>query len=193
MIDNDIVRHAREFKREFRNHNYDVSDEGILFPRAKVWISGEYEDNYGVTPNLVPTEGLNHLLMVALKDTAKLNTFYLALFSGSYTPVAGVTAATFTSAASELTSDTEGYSESVRQTWSPGTAAAGVIDNYSSKADFTIATASSVTIRGAALLSSSAKGGTTGVLISIARFGADRTEYDGNLYSLGYRVTASAS
>ena len=193
MLDNDIIRHAREFQRDLNNHKYDVSDEGILFPKSHVWIAGEYEDNYGKTPNLVPTEGLNHLLMVALRDTAKLNTFYLALFTGDYTPTAGITAATFTATANELTSNTEGYAETVRQTWTSAAASAGSIDSYASKADFTIATASSVVIRGAALLSSSAKGGTTGVLVSIARFAAARTEYNGNLYSLGYRVTASAS
>jgi len=193
MIDKDIARHAREFRRDIANHKYDVSDEGVLFPKSRVWISGEYEDNYGVTPNLVPTEGLNHLLMVALSDTAKLNTFYLALYSADYTPVAGITAATFTSTATELTSNSEGYSETVRQTWTPAAAASGSIDNYASKADFTIATASSVTIRGAALLSASAKGATSGVLISIAKFATARVEYNGNLYSLGYRVTATAT
>ena len=193
MLDRDLIRHAKEFKGYIDNHQYEVSDEGVMFPRARVTIVGEYEDNYGRTPNLVPTEGLNHLLMVALKDTAKLNTFYLALYSGNYTPTATLTAANFTSTATEITSGSEGYSESVRQTWSPAAASSGVMDNYASKATFTIVTATSVTIRGAALLSSNVKGGTTGVLISAAKFGADRIEYNGNEYNLGYRVTAAAT
>lgn len=198
MIDRDLQKHAREFKGYLDNNQYDVSDEGILFPKAHVSIQGEYfasSPGYAdsVEKNLVTTEGLNHLLMVALKDTAKLNTFYLALFSGAYTPVAGLTAATFTGAATEITSGTEGYSEAVRQTWVPAAASGGVMDNYASKANFTIATASSVTVRGAALLSSNVKGGVTGVLISASRFAQDRTQYDTDVFTLGYRVSIAST
>lgn len=193
MIDHDLKKHAREFKGYLDNHQYEVGDEGILFPKAGVMAVGDYlvsspgyEDS--IETNLIPTEGLNHLLMVALKNTAKLNTFYLALFSGAYTPVAGLTAATFAASATELTSGTEGYSESVRQTWACSDAAGGQMDNYASKAAFTIATATSVTVRGAALLSSNVKGGTSGVLISASRFSVDRTQYNGDPFELGYRV-----
>jgi len=193
MLDKDILKHAREFKGYIDNHNYEVSDAGIEFPRAKVMIHGEYEDDYGITPNLVPTEGLNHILMVALSNTAKLNNFYLALYSGSYTPTNTLTAAAFPSTATEIVSGTEGYSNATRPAWTPAAAAAGQIDSYAAKATFNIATASQVTIRGAALLSSAVKGATTGVLISAARFGNDRIEYDGNSYGLGYRVRALAT
>jgi len=193
MLDNDILKHAREFKGYLDSYKYEVSDEGIEFPRAKVMIHGEYEDNYGKTPNLIPTEGLNHILMVTLSNTAKLNNFYLALFSGSYTPTNTLTAANFTSTATEIVSGTEGYSQATRPAWAPAAAASGVIDNYAAKADFTIATATTVTIRGAALLSEAVKGSTSGVLISAARYGADRVENDGNTYSLGYRVTATGT
>jgi hypothetical protein len=193
MIDRDLLKHAREFKGYIDNHKYEVSDEGIEFPRAKVMIFGEYEDNYGRTPNLIPTEGLNHILGVALANVSKLNNFYLALFSGNYTPVAGLTAATFTSAATEIISGTEGYSEATRRAWVPAAAAGGVIDNYATKASFTIATATQVTIRGAALLSDAVKGSTSGVLISAARYTNDRIEYAGNQYNLGYRVTAQGT
>lgn len=193
MLDRDIIRHAGEFKSYLDSHQYDVSDSGIEFPRARVAIFGEYEDNYGVTPNLVPTEGLNHILMVALSNTAKLNNFYLALYSGNYTPVAGLTAGTFASSATEITSGTEGYSNATRPGWTPTISSAGVMDNYSSKATFNIATATQVTIRGAALLSDSVKGSTSGVLISAAKFAQDRIEYNGNEYNLGYRVRAQAT
>ena len=193
MIDRDLIKHAREFKGYIDNHQYEVSDEGIEFPRAKVMIFGEYEDNYGRTPNLVPTEGLNHILMVALSNTAKLNNFYLALYSANYTPTAALTAANFAATATEIVSNTEGYSETTRRTWTPTITAAGVMDNYAAKAAFTIATATQVTIRGAALLSDPVKGSTSGVLISAAKFAADRVEYAGNIYNLGYRVSAQAT
>lgn len=193
MLDHSLIKHAQEFKGRLDNHDYELSDEGILFPKAGVQIVGEYfvsspgyEDS--IEKNLIPTEGLNHLLMVTLKDTAKLNTFYLALYSGNYVPAAALTAANFASTATEITSPTEGYSESVRQTWTPAAASGGMIDNVASKATFTIETATSVTVRGAALLSSNVKGGTAGVLISAARFSQDRVQYDTDAFTLGYRV-----
>lgn len=198
MLDKDLTKHAREFKGHIDRHDYEVADGGILFPKAGALAVGEYfvsspgyEDS--IEHNLLPTEGLNHLLMVALKDTAKLNTFYLALYSGAYTPAAGLTGATFASSATELTSNTEGYSETVRQTWTPGSASSGAIDNVASKANFTIATATSVTIRGAALLSSNVKGGTAGVIISAARFAQDRVQYNTDVFTLGYRVRLSST
>jgi len=193
MLDRDIIRHAREFKGYLDNHQYEVSDTGIEFPKAKVAIFGEYEDNYGRTPNLVPTQGLNHILMVALSNTAKLNNFYLALYSGNYTPTAALTAANFAATATEIVSGTEGYSDATRPGWTPTITAAGVMDNYAAKATFNIVTATSLTIRGAALLSDAVKGSTSGVLISAAKFASDRIEYNGNEYNLGYRVTAQAT
>lgn len=56
-----------------------------------------------VVHNLVPTEGLNYILEAALRGGAALSTWYIALFEGNYTPVAGVTAATFPAAATECT------------------------------------------------------------------------------------------
>ena len=93
MLDRDIIRHAGEFKSYLDNHQYEVSDTGIEFPKASVMLFGEYEDNYGRTPNLITTEGLNHILSVALRDGSKLNNFYLTIFSGNYTPTAALTAA----------------------------------------------------------------------------------------------------
>lgn len=188
MIDKDLIKHAREFLGYLRNFKYEKTDTGIEFPAARALVFGDFEDDHGCEKNMWLTEGLNHVLMVALKDTAKLNSFYVALFSGNYTPVAGLTAATFASAATEIVSNTEGYSEATRRPWTPGSAAGGIIDAYSNKANFTIATATSVTIRGAALLSDNVKGSTSGVIISAARFSSDRVKYDGETYGIGYRV-----
>lgn len=192
-IDKDLTKHAREFQGYLDKGDYEVSATGIVFPKASAMASGVYiHDVNGLDeredPNLLPTEGLNHILEVALSATAKANTFYLALFSGAYTPAAGITAATFAAAATEITSNTEGYSDTTRRTWTPSAAVAGAIDNTASKAAFTIATATSVTIRGAAMLSSNVKGGTAGVLISISRFAADRVQYNTDVFNLGYRV-----
>ena len=193
MIDKDLKKHAREFKGYLDKHQYDVTDEGILFPRAGALASGEYfYDSNGANPestaNLLPTQGLNYLLETSLRNGAAHTQWYLAIFSGAYTPVSGVTAATFTSAATEITSASEGYTETTRRPWTSVAASGGVTDNVADRAAFTIASANEVTIRGAALLSDPIKGGTNGVLLSIARFTNARTESSGNVFNLGYRV-----
>ena len=193
MIDKDLQKHAREFKGYLDTHQYDVTDEGILFPKAGALASGEYfYDSNGANPestaNLLPTQGLNYLLETSLRNGAQQTQWYLAIFSGAYTPVAGVTASTFTSSATEITSASEGYTEATRRPWTSAATSGGVIDNVADRAAFTIASANEVVIRGAALLSDPVKGGTNGVLVSIARFANPRTESGGNIFNLGYRV-----
>lgn len=193
MIDRDLKKHAREFKGYIDTHQYDVTDEGIFFPKAGALASGEYfYDSNGANPestaNLLPTQGLNYLLETSLRNGAQQTQWYLAIFSGAYTPVAGVTASTFTSSATEITSASEGYTETTRRPWTSVAASGGVTDNVADRAAFTIASANEVTIRGAALLSDPIKGGTNGVLLSIARFTYARTESSGNVFNLGYRV-----
>lgn len=193
MIDKDLIKHAREFKGYLDNHQYEVSDEGILFPAAGAMASGEYfydtnGENPGSTANLLPEQGLNYLLEAGLRGGAARPQWFLAIFSGAYTPTDSVTGATFANAATEIVSSSEGYSEVTRRPWNCTAAVGGTIDNVNDRAAFTIATASEVIIRGAALLSDSVKGGTTGTLISIARFSNQRSEGNGNIFNLGYRV-----
>lgn len=193
MIDKDLQKHAREFKGYLDTHQYDVTDDGILFPRAGAIAAGEYfYDSNGANPestaNLLPTQALNYLLETGLRNGAQHTQWYLAIFSGAYTPVDGLTAATFASAATEITSASEGYTEPTRRPWAPTAALGGVMDNVADRAAFTIASANEITIRGAALLSDPIKGGTNGVLLSITRFTNARTESGGNVFNLGYRV-----
>lgn len=193
MLDKDLKKHAREFKDYLDRHQYDVTDDGILFPKAGALASGEYfYDSNGENPesthNLLPMQGLNYLLEAGMRGGVSYTQWYLAIFSGAYTPVAGLTAATFPSAATEITGMTEGYTETLRRPWMSVTASGGVTDNVADRAAFTIASAGELTIRGAALLSDSVKGGTNGVLLSAARFTNARTESAGNIFNLGYRV-----
>lgn len=193
MLDKDLSKHAREFKGYIDAHQYDVTDDGILFPRAGAMASGEYfydtnGENCESTHNLLPTQALNYLLEAGLRGGAGISGWYLALFGGAYTPTSTLTAATFPALATEIVSPTEGYTESLRRPWVSGAPSVGATDNLTDRAAFTIASASEVTIRGAALLSDSVRGGTNGVLLSAARFANARTESAGNIFNLGYRV-----
>ncbi|MDH5857803.1 hypothetical protein [Lampropedia aestuarii] len=163
------------------------ADSGLVDPHGEYYIrvnDGPEE----IISNRIPTQGFNYLLSVGLKAGAAQPSWYLALFSGGYTPTDEVTAATFANVATEIVSSTNGYTETTRQAWTPGDVANSEVSNLATEAVFTIATTSSVTVRGVALLSSPVKGGTDGVLMSIARFPQDRTYYDGDKVTIGYRV-----
>lgn len=134
-----------------------------------------------------------YLLTVGLYNGTKLPTWNLALYAANYTPLANLTAASFPATASEITSNTEGYTEATRRVWTPSAPSANMIDNLANKAAFTIATASSLTVNGAALLSESAKGAVTGKLVSATKFAAARTLYNTDVFNLAYRVQLTSS
>ena len=179
---------------ELRAERFEITPEGIYFPRHGVLAAGEYfgRVNGGVWEkegdNLIPTEGLAHLLNVALGSTAKPAGYYLAIFSGSAAPAANWTAASFAAVANEIVSMAEGHTGATRPAWTPTNTTTGSIDNMTTVASLTIATASQLNVTGAALLSSSQRGGTTGVLVSASQYAAPRVFQNGDTYELGYRI-----
>ncbi len=140
--------------------------------------------------NLIVLEGLAHILSVALGGTAKPAGYYLALFSGAAAPAANWTGATFAAVASEIVSLTEGYTSPTRPVWTPpNSTATNSIDNMASVATVTIATAGTLNVTGAALLTDSTRGGTTGKLVSATKYPVARTFQDGDVYDIGYRLS----
>lgn len=173
---------------------YDLTDDGVYFPRQGVLAAGEYFDRinggeWQRTKNLIPTEGLAHILNVAMGSTAKPAGYFLALFSGAAAPAANWTAASFAAAASEIVSLTEGYTNATRPAWTPTNTSAGSIDNMASVASVTIATSSQLNVTGAAMLTNSTRGGTTGVLVSATKYAAARVFQSGDTYEVGYRLS----
>jgi hypothetical protein len=199
MFDRDLQKHAGEFGRYLRNNQFEVTDDGgIHFARAAAVAQGGYlHDVNGLDErfdkNLLPDEGLIYLLSVGLNNGTKLATWYLSLYAANYTPLAGLTAASYPATASEITSNTEGYTESTRPVWTPTAPTTPLIDNLANKASFTIATASSLTVNGAALLSEATKGAVTGKLVSATKFSSARTLYDTDVFHLAYRVQLTST
>ena len=184
----------QELAADIAAERFDVTANGIYFPRQGVVANGEYfgRVNGGAWAkegdNLIPTEGLAHLLNVALGTTAKPAGLYLALFSGATAPAANWGAASFAAVASEIVSQTEGYTAATRPLWTPVNTNTGSIDNLASVASLTIATASQLNVTGAALLTNSTRGGTTGALVSASLYAAPRVFQNGDIYELGYRI-----
>lgn len=137
--------------------------------------------------NLIPTEGLNYMLGAALTGVAQSASWFIALFEGNYTPVAGVTAATFPAAATESTA----YNETTRVAWVPGAIAAGSVSNTASKAVFTMNATKS--IYGIAQTSISAKSGVTGTLVSVAQFSAVKNVVATDVLNVTSTISATST
>jgi hypothetical protein len=130
--------------------------------------------------NLIPVEGINHMLGVTFKGASQVTSWYVGLFEGDYTPLPSDDAATFPGLATETTA----YDETVREALTLGTVTGGVVDNSASRAEFTFN--ATKTVRGGFISSSSVKGGTTGVLISAVKFASPKSLDSGAIL----RVTA---
>lgn len=175
-----------------QNGDYEVTSEGLLIHKG-ILARGRYTHSVNggdeeIDYNLIPAEGIAYLLDSALGSASKITSWYLAVFSGNVNPASNWTAANFAAQASEITSLTEGYSNTTRPAWTPGASSGGVIGNLTTKAVFNIVCTTSVNISGAALLSDNTRGGTTGKLISASRFGTVRQVYSGDAFELGYEV-----
>ena len=133
--------------------------------------------------NLIPAEGLAHILSVVCKGGSQVPTWYVSIFEGNYTPVTTNTAANFPGLSTECVA----YAEVVRQTWDEGAIAAGTVDNAASKAEFTIN--ATKTLYGCALSSVSSKGSTAGTLLSAVRFSTPKQAEAGDII----RITAPVS
>jgi hypothetical protein len=175
--------------------DYIPTKSGVLMPVAALAVGGVFSgqivrdgkviDEFDC-PNLVVDQGLNSLLDVYFHGDTQVTTWYLGLFEGNYTPVAGVTAATITAASTECTA----YDEATRQAFVEAAAASKSITNSASKATFTFN--ATKTIYGAFLVSNSTKSGTTGTLFSAARFGSSKSVVDDDQLLLTYTFTASS-
>lgn len=183
-----------ELFRQLDEGRYEMTEGGLLIGgslrargRYHTFIDGEAVE---LSDNKIPKEGLIYFLRVGLLGRSQLTNFYMALFSGAVNPADSWTAANFASNANEITSSTEGYSNSTRPQWVPdGTDPADpVIGNLNALATYDIVCSSTLDIAGAAVLSDSEKGGTSGTLISATRFDNVHTVNNGSTFQLGYEI-----
>ena len=192
----ELIKHLAEVRRNVAAGEFEQTADGLYLPRMgavargvyRHFVNGEYA---GEDHNLVPTEGLNHLLNVGVGATAKAAGWYIALFSGAVAPAANWTAANFAATASEITSSTEGFTGN-RPAFAVAAASAGVVNNAAARATFNIVCSSQLTVQGAAVLSSDVRGGTSGVLLSAARYALARTFNNGDIYDCEYELQLTA-
>lgn len=200
MFGRDLVKHFREFSRYFRNHQYEVTESGVLFPRAHAfmagiydhWVTG-YESGLCRDFNVIPTQGQNHLLDVAFKGGTAVTSWYLGLHSGTGAESAAVTAATYNATYSEIqaqSGDPGGYTSATRVLWNTDAidTANATLDNDTTKAAFTVSTTTTLVVNGAWLTSKSGRTDYTGYAMSVVKFSATRNLADTDVFNLKYTI-----
>lgn len=151
-------------------------------------------DAWDPVPNILPTEGLDHILDVVMGATAKSTTWYVGIFDQNVTPAAGDTATAKLGAAGtygECQDAEYDVPATNRPEYIDVASSAGVMTNAASKAQFTIA--SSITVYGAIMTDKQPKTDTTGVLLAAKKFTNSRAVVDNDELYVTYQVTATSS
>lgn len=138
-------------------------------------------------PNTVFDAGINDLLTQYFKGSAYTATWFVGLVDNtSFTAYA----AGDTSAAHGGWIENQGYSNATRPGLTLGAVAAKSVDNSTAKAVFNIN--ASVTLRGAFIITNSAKGGATGILYGAADFtGGNRACISGDTLNVTITLTGA--
>jgi len=192
MFGPNLRKHFNEFRNYILNHQYEVGDGVILFPKANAtaagmythWVTG-YESGIQHDHNVLPNEGLHHLLDATLKNSTRYATWYLMIHSGTGVPVAGTTAASYHG---DLTEISTGYTEATRVTWAGDAVSLANTEvvNDATPAVFTIN--GTVAVNGAGLTTQAVKLNTGGILMSAGKFAATRNLSDTDEFNLKYKV-----
>lgn len=145
------------------------------------------DDNH----NLVVNVGVQYMCGAALTSTTQVTTWYIGLYGASS---ANTPAASDTMALHPGWTEVVAYSNSSRPicAFVPATAAnPSVASSATSAAVFNIN--ATTTVGGAFLVSNSTKGGTTGTLFSAAAFSGDRAVVSGDMLTVTYTFSLTAS
>ena len=172
-----------------------MSEGGLLVPAQPLRVGGLFHgqiirrgrvvDEF-TDANLVVNEGLNSLLNIMFNGATQIPTWYLGIFEGNYTPVAGIAAATIVAASTECTA----YTNATRPEYVEAASSAQSTTNSANRASFVFN--ATKTIYGAFLTSASAKSATTGTLFSAARFSTSKAVESGDELLLTYTFTAAS-
>lgn len=177
-------------------NEFESNGRGLLVPNQEILCHGHYAaqilrageviDAFEFD-NLITAEGLTSMLGVHLHGDAQITTWYMGVFEGNYTPVDADTAAAFASNATECSA----YTSGTRPAFTPGAAAAKSITNSANRSTFTFNATKN--IYGAFVISTSAIGGTSGVLFSAARFPAVKPVQLNDQLLLTYTFNAASA
>lgn len=134
------------------------------------------------TKNLIPQVGVNHLAGLIRGTISPISNWYVGLFEGNFVPGNGTTSDDLPVNALECLA----YSETARPLWDNEFDGDTVITNIDNRVEYTMT--ADKRIYGAFLVSSSAKGGNSGTLLSIARFPTPYDPPSGSTFRLGVSI-----
>jgi len=123
--------------------------------------------------NIIPQQGLDHIAsLIRGGGASPISDWYIGVFENNYVPVSSVTASDLQSPVGESSA----YSGDDRLPWDNSYDGQGMILS-SPRAEFEMT--DEKRIYGAFIVSSPSRGGTSGTLLSIARFSSPRDVEDG--------------
>lgn len=197
MFGSNLRKHIKEIRNYILNHQYEMGEGSIYFPKARATIGGIYTHNVNGEDersdhNIIPDEGLKHVLGVTVAGVTPVTSWYVALHEGSSAPGASLTAANYTGTLNEHSSAPEGYTEANRVLYVDDTITDTEVVNLTTPAAFTIVTASTLTVWGGAILSVNTKNSTSGTLLSAGKFTSARTLDNADVFNLKYKIDLNA-
>lgn len=177
---------------EFQGGRFERTAEGLYFPESKLLAQGRFivskrGEPEEISENLVVDQGLDYILGAAVGATSVISNWYIATFSGDVTVLATWTGTNFSSNSTEWTT----YENATRPSWQRGSVASGAVDSFTVKAEFK-STADGQVVRGAGLLSASAKSAASGTLIAASRFPSDKNLDTDEILDVGYGLSLTA-
>lgn len=171
---------------------YEQTQSGLLVPVKAggvfdIFVNGELVETI---PNLVTNQGLDYLLDVGLNGGTQYSNWYVTAFKNNVSPAANWTASNFDSTADEI--DATNVTAATRQAWTDAGVSGQQIDNYASKAEYTVLSAT-LDLYGVAIASASAYASGTGVLLAATAFASVRNLLQDDVLGIGYRFTMASA
>lgn len=146
--------------------------------------NGEWVQDGECEFNLMPQVAIDHIAsLIRGSGATPIANWYMGLFEGNYVPTAGVTAADLPGVVGEC----QAYDEASRPLWAHTYDGESVIGNETNLTVFTMN--ATKRINGAFLCSNGAKGGNTGLILSICRFDTPRDVTPGQEFGVGGLLT----
>lgn len=188
----------RELSRLYRNHKYEKTGLGLLFPTPHVLLGSGFTTWQGkgvhmekardlcTDANRVVSAGLNDILGVYFSADTQKTAWYLSLYRNNYTPQATDVGSTFPTAgvADEATTQ---YNEATRPLWVDAGAASLTIGNTASPAVFT--STGTFAFYGAAMFNGSTKGSTANFLAAASLFSSVKNLDNTDVLNVVYTFT----
>lgn len=182
----------KNIKKSLLAGEYEKTPEGIYLSKEKTLVNGVFRYNKRgeaeeFSENLVVDEALDYILGAAIATASPISSWYVATFSGDVTVLNTWTGGNFPANSTEWTN----YVSAGRPAWTNGAVSAGGVDSFTTKAEFE-STQDTQIVRGAALISSAAKGIAGGTLMAASRFPSDKNLDTGEILDVGYGLQLTA-